>query len=124
MDPDPDSGSAIRKNAGSGSVSGSALNQCGSATLDTTVPILYGTTMAHKKTPVSIILLQPGGGGGGYLVGTGLVQSLLLAEECDVGHRAVVVSSKKINLKSRISTTYLMTSHLASGRYDRSARIC
>jgi hypothetical protein len=32
-DPDPESGSAIRKNAGSGSVSGSALNQCGSATL-------------------------------------------------------------------------------------------
>ncbi len=32
-DPDPKSGSAIRKNAGSGSVSGSALNQCGSETL-------------------------------------------------------------------------------------------
>jgi hypothetical protein len=32
-DPDPESGSAIRKNAGSGSVSGSALNQCGSETL-------------------------------------------------------------------------------------------
>ncbi len=30
---DPDPGSAIRKNAGSGSVSGSALNQCGSETL-------------------------------------------------------------------------------------------
>jgi hypothetical protein len=30
---DPGSGSAIRKNAGSGSVSGSALNQCGSETL-------------------------------------------------------------------------------------------
>ncbi len=30
---DPDPGSAIRKKAGSGSVSGSALNQCGSATL-------------------------------------------------------------------------------------------
>jgi hypothetical protein len=30
-DPDPESGSAIRKNAGS--VSGSALNQCGSETL-------------------------------------------------------------------------------------------
>ncbi len=30
---DPESGSAIRKNAGSGSVSGSALNQCGSETL-------------------------------------------------------------------------------------------
>ncbi len=28
----PESGSAIRKNAGSGSVSGSALNQCGSET--------------------------------------------------------------------------------------------
>jgi hypothetical protein len=28
-----DEGSAIRKNAGSGSVSGSALNQCGSETL-------------------------------------------------------------------------------------------
>jgi hypothetical protein len=35
LDPDPGSGSAIRKNAGSGSVSGSALNQCGSETLDT-----------------------------------------------------------------------------------------
>jgi hypothetical protein len=36
LDPDPgsESGSAIRKNAGSGSVSGSALNQCGSETLD------------------------------------------------------------------------------------------
>jgi hypothetical protein len=33
LDPDPESGSAIRKNAGSGSVSGSAINQCGSATL-------------------------------------------------------------------------------------------
>jgi hypothetical protein len=32
LDPDPESGSAIRKNAGSGSVSGSALNQCGSET--------------------------------------------------------------------------------------------
>ncbi len=31
MDLDPESGSAIRKNAGS--VSGSALNQCGSETL-------------------------------------------------------------------------------------------
>ena len=29
-----ESGFAIRKNAGSGSVSGSALNQCGSETLD------------------------------------------------------------------------------------------
>ena len=33
---DPESGSAIRKNAGSGSVSGSALNQCGSETLPET----------------------------------------------------------------------------------------
>jgi hypothetical protein len=33
LDPVPESGSAIRKNAGSGSVSGSALNQCGSETL-------------------------------------------------------------------------------------------
>jgi hypothetical protein len=32
-DPDPESGSAIRKYAGSGSVFGSALNQCGSETL-------------------------------------------------------------------------------------------
>ncbi len=38
LDPDPGSGSAIRKNAGSGSVSGSALNQCGSETLTLTVP--------------------------------------------------------------------------------------
>jgi hypothetical protein len=34
LDPDPESGSAIRKNYGSGSVSGSALNQCRSETLD------------------------------------------------------------------------------------------
>jgi hypothetical protein len=33
LDPDPESRSAVRKNAGSGSVSGSALNQCGSETL-------------------------------------------------------------------------------------------
>jgi hypothetical protein len=33
LDPDPGSGSATRKNVGSGSVSGSALNQCGSGTL-------------------------------------------------------------------------------------------
>jgi hypothetical protein len=33
LDPDPGSGSAIRKTAGSRSVSGSALNQCGSETL-------------------------------------------------------------------------------------------
>jgi hypothetical protein len=33
LDPDPGSGSAIRKNAGSVSVSRSALNQCRSATL-------------------------------------------------------------------------------------------
>jgi hypothetical protein len=33
LDPDPESGSAIRKNAGSRSVSGSALNECGSETL-------------------------------------------------------------------------------------------
>jgi hypothetical protein len=33
LDPDPESGYAIRKNAGSGSVSGSVLNQCGSETL-------------------------------------------------------------------------------------------
>jgi hypothetical protein len=32
-DPEPESGSPIRKKAGFGSVSGSALNQCGSATL-------------------------------------------------------------------------------------------
>jgi hypothetical protein len=33
LDLDPESGSAIRKNAGSESISGSALNQCGSETL-------------------------------------------------------------------------------------------
>jgi hypothetical protein len=32
-DPDPESVSAIRKNAGSGFVPGSALNQCGSETV-------------------------------------------------------------------------------------------
>jgi hypothetical protein len=36
---DPESGSAIIKNAGSGSVSGSALNQCGSETLLETTTI-------------------------------------------------------------------------------------
>jgi hypothetical protein len=36
LDPNPESGSAIRKNGGSGSVSGSALNQCGSETLSVT----------------------------------------------------------------------------------------
>ncbi len=35
LDPDPGSGSAIRKNAGSGSVSRSALNQCRSENLGT-----------------------------------------------------------------------------------------
>ncbi len=39
LDPDPDSGSAIRKNAGSGS--GYALNQCGSETLATTSTAIY-----------------------------------------------------------------------------------
>jgi hypothetical protein len=34
LDPDLESGSAIRKNGGFGSVSGSALNQCGSETLE------------------------------------------------------------------------------------------
>ncbi len=34
LDPDTGSGSAIGKHAGSRSVSGSALNQCGSATLE------------------------------------------------------------------------------------------
>ena len=41
LDPDPESGSAIRKNAGSGSVSGSALNQCGSETLVRTTLTRY-----------------------------------------------------------------------------------
>jgi hypothetical protein len=36
LDPDPGSGSAIRKNAGSGS----ALNQCGSETLDKAIPVI------------------------------------------------------------------------------------
>jgi hypothetical protein len=40
LDPDPESGSAIRKNAGSGSVSGSALNQCGSETLTESFKVL------------------------------------------------------------------------------------
>ncbi len=50
LDPDPESGSANRKNAGSGSISGFALNQCGSATLLTTSsnpPI--NTADKHKK---------------------------------------------------------------------------
>jgi hypothetical protein len=40
-DPYPESGSAIRRNAGSGSVSGSALNQCGSETLVFSVKGIY-----------------------------------------------------------------------------------
>ncbi len=39
LDPDPESGSAIGKYAGSGSVSGSALNRCGSATLTLTLAL-------------------------------------------------------------------------------------
>jgi hypothetical protein len=46
LDTDPGSGSAIRKNAGSGSVSGSALNQCGSETL---VPYLYVSSLFNNK---------------------------------------------------------------------------
>ncbi len=42
-DPYPESGSAIRKNAGSGSVSGSALNQCGSETLVGSPSVSTGT---------------------------------------------------------------------------------
>ncbi len=41
--PDPEYGSAIRKNTGSGSVSGSALNQCGSETLN----------KSHQMRPLS-----------------------------------------------------------------------
>jgi hypothetical protein len=44
----PGSGSAIRKNAGSGSVSESALNHCGSETLDPRLPILF----------MSVVLIQ------------------------------------------------------------------
>jgi hypothetical protein len=46
LDPDPESGSAIRRNAGSGSVSGSALNQCGSETL-------------HKDMRIECFLIHP-----------------------------------------------------------------
>ncbi len=49
-DPDPESGSAIRKNAGSGSVSGSALNQCGSETMyrtRTSEILSYACAAAH-----------------------------------------------------------------------------
>ncbi len=42
--PDPESGSAIRKNVGSGSVSGSALNQCGSETLQSMVQLNYSSS--------------------------------------------------------------------------------
>ncbi len=49
MDPDPESGSAIRTNAGSGS----ALNQCGSETLP--LPNLYLRVGVH---PVPDGLLQ------------------------------------------------------------------
>jgi hypothetical protein len=61
LDPDPDgsaliwavgSGSAIRKKAGSGSVSGSALNQCGSETLLGTV--MYKNTRNNEQ--ISIVL--------------------------------------------------------------------
>jgi hypothetical protein len=59
LNPDPGSGSAIRKNAGSGSVSGSALNQCGSETLNNPSDISgkdfyilqhsYSLTLSHNK---------------------------------------------------------------------------
>jgi hypothetical protein len=49
LDPDPGSGSAIRKNAGSGSVSGSALNQCGSETLRVRIQDVYpGSELFHS----------------------------------------------------------------------------
>jgi hypothetical protein len=52
LDPDPGSGSAIRKNAGSGSVSGSALNQCGSETL----PLTNGSGSGRSKNMLIRIL--------------------------------------------------------------------
>jgi hypothetical protein len=48
LDPDPESGSAIRKNAGSRSVSGSALNQCGSETLLNHMVLKHNFLMARK----------------------------------------------------------------------------
>jgi hypothetical protein len=57
------SGSAIRKNAGSGSVSGSALNQCGSETLTfevrTSDPVEFLSTNVADRDPVSNAFLTP-----------------------------------------------------------------
>jgi hypothetical protein len=53
LDPDPESGSAIRKNAGSGS----ALNQCGSATLAKNNPI-YPTLSCEKNPYASPMVLE------------------------------------------------------------------
>jgi hypothetical protein len=46
---DPESGSAIRRNAGSGSVSGSALNQCGSETLIFILRIVKNRSRSAKQ---------------------------------------------------------------------------
>jgi hypothetical protein len=46
----PGSGSAIRKNAGSGSVSGSALNQCGSETLSSLFPFTNDIVTLISRT--------------------------------------------------------------------------
>ncbi len=60
LDPDPGSGSAIRKNAGSGSVSGSTLNQCGSATLPQTISKFYKRRIFWNKSfPVHYSTLPP-----------------------------------------------------------------
>jgi hypothetical protein len=59
-DPDPESGSAIRKNAGSGPVSGSALNQCGSATLPQAISKFYKRRIFWNKSfPVHYSTLPP-----------------------------------------------------------------
>jgi hypothetical protein len=54
LDPDPESGSAIRKNTASGSVSGSALNHCGSETLQIMFR-KYCTYTVISGFPVQII---------------------------------------------------------------------
>jgi hypothetical protein len=57
LDPDPESGSAIRKNAGSGSVSGSALNKCGSETLTKTIHIYLLKANGRPRSFTSKVFL-------------------------------------------------------------------
>jgi hypothetical protein len=58
---DPRSGSAIRKNSGPGSVSGSALNQCGSETLLGTISEFLFCIAGLVRAPSSrVAVADPG----------------------------------------------------------------